>query len=84
MRTGAKLLRWSQDEMARLRNFILTRIPRSTAVGATAMDGGALSPDVASHLDEATFADAVRLVFAERLATEAAPAQEASQKAVMP
>lgn len=83
MRTGKKLLEWSQGEMARLRNFILERAPRSLALGPTAMDGGSLSPDVACHLDEAAFAAAVRMLLAGGLATDE-PAEGASQKAATP
>jgi len=81
MRSGNKLVAWSQDEMARLRAFILARIPGSVAVGATAMDGGELGLEVARHLDQDAFAEAVRMVFADGPATEPAPVQPGSQNA---
>jgi glycine cleavage system H protein len=83
MRTGKRLLEWSQGEMARLRSFILERAPMSIALGPTAMDGGSLSPDVARHLDEAAFADAVRMLLPSGLASDE-PAEGAGQKGEAP
>lgn len=61
MKTGAKLLEWSRQEMERLRAFVLSRLP-SAAVGATAADGGPLAADLASRLDDDAWHAAVRLM----------------------
>jgi glycine cleavage system H lipoate-binding protein len=61
MKTGAKLLEWSQHEMDRLRAFVLSRMPL-TVVGTTAADGGPLAIDLASRLDDDTWNEAVCLM----------------------
>jgi glycine cleavage system H protein len=73
MRTGKGLREWSEQELARLRAFILARMPRSSTVGATAADGGSLDPDMARYLDDGAFADAVRMLLAEDVASGKAP-----------
>jgi glycine cleavage system H lipoate-binding protein len=61
MKTGPKLQDWARQEMDRLRAFVLSRLP-ATAVGATAADGGPLAADLASHLDDDAWNEAVRLM----------------------
>ncbi len=61
MRTGRGLRDWSLREMDWLRAFVLSRLP-ATAVGTTAADGGPLSADLASRLDEDAWNEAVRLM----------------------
>jgi len=84
MRSGTRLRDWSRQEMARLRDFILARSHASNLVGATAMDGGELDLGAAGRLDEAAFADAVRMVFADEPSGAIATTKATSQKAVTP
>jgi glycine cleavage system H lipoate-binding protein len=65
MRTGRSLRDWSLREMDRLRAFLLSRLPAS-AVGATAADGGPLSVDLASRLDDDAWNEAVRLMLGSK------------------
>ncbi|HEX7507818.1 MAG TPA: hypothetical protein VF550_13665 [Polyangia bacterium] len=61
MKTGSKLREWSRQEMDRLREFVLSRIPL-VVVGATAADGGPLAADLASRLNDDAWCEAVRLM----------------------
>jgi hypothetical protein len=61
MMTGAKLRKWSRQEMDRLRAFVLSRLPAGV-VGATAADGGTLSAGLASQLSDDAWNEAVRLM----------------------
>ena len=61
MNTGTKLREWSRQEMDRLREFILSRLPLAV-VGATAADGGPLAAELASRLNDDAWYEAVRLM----------------------
>lgn len=70
MKSGEQLRAWSRLEMDRLRELVLSHLSASTAVGATAADGGPLGCEVAGRLDKEAFREAARLVFAAEVVNQ--------------
>jgi glycine cleavage system H protein len=65
LKSGEQLRAWWTQEMDRLRELVLSRLPASAAVGATAADGGPLASEAAARLDEAAFVEAARMILGD-------------------
>jgi glycine cleavage system H lipoate-binding protein len=80
MRTGESLRQWLRMEMNRLRAIVIAQAPQLESVGATALDGGPISPAIADQLDDTAFYETARALMGEAAVDLSGAINTASQE----